>query len=84
MRSTRSRCSHLSAGEWPYGSGRISPSYGELLLYAHTPACAVKPIAGMIEPYSGVVYDKIIAGLIQAYGERNTSKLYEISGFEVL
>lgn len=52
--------------------------------YFHTPACAVKLIAGMIEPYSGVVYDKIIAGLIQAYGERNTSKLYERSGFEVL
>ena len=31
----------------------------------YTPACVVKLIAEMIEPYSGVVYDKTVAGLIQ-------------------
>ena len=31
----------------------------------YTPACIVKLIAEMIEPYSGVVYDKAVTGLIQ-------------------
>jgi len=31
----------------------------------YTPACVVKLIAEMIEPYSGVVYDKAVTGLIQ-------------------
>ena len=31
----------------------------------YTPACVVKLIAEMIEPYSGVVYDKTVSGLIQ-------------------
>lgn len=37
----------------------------------YTPACVVKLIAEMIEPYSGVVYDKTTPRLIQFHTLKN-------------
>ena len=47
----------------------------------YTPACVVKLIAEMIELYSGVVYDKRQAYLIQANGKEKSPKSLDIKGF---
>ena len=53
---------------YEYCLSRFAKQEGKLAGEFYTPSCAVKLIAELIEPYSGVVYEQRCLGLIQFKG----------------